>query len=860
MNKEWAFHQWSISDLERHFEVDIEKGLAERRAYFRLTQYGPNSLYKLKDVSVLEILLRQFGNFFILLLAVAMVVSYFVDGFVQALILLLIILANVFLGFYQEYKAENALSELKNRFRSQCKVYREGKIRVIDNERLVPGDIVLLEAGDVVPADMRIIESEGFQTNESALTGESVPIQKGEKPLPADTDLAERINMAYGSTPVVSGRAKGVVVSTGLASEFGKIANLVKKPEEETPLQKQIAFLGKTMTIIAFMAGALIFLLGHLRNMEIFSLLTFAISLIVSVVPESLPTIITLALAIGVSKMAAKKAIVRRMAVIEALGTTSIIATDKTGTLTENELKLEKIFTFEDGKATLFDKEEMEAKSVIKLLEKAVLCTNVSTKKGKELIGDPLDIAIVEKAKSLHAGIVMRGSNFERISEIPFDSENKYTSVIVKNGSHKDLVAKGAPERIINFCALSGGDKKIISKQTADLSQDGYKVVAVAYKHLSANVAGTMSRLSFLGLLAFVDEPSEGVLEAMHKVMSAGIRPLIITGDHPETALYVANKVGLFVDKDEIITGKEMNKLSNSELQKFLKKAKIIARITPEDKIKIVEILQKSGYSLAMTGDGINDAPAIKQATVGIAMGQKGTDIARDSADIVLADDKYGTIVSAVEYGRAIYDNIRNAVVFLLAGNMDELFIIGAAFLFNLPLPLATLQILWINLVTDSFPAVALSFENPSARVLEEKPRSAKTTVLGGSLVYAAYLAAVSFILTLGLYIGELQYSIDKARTMVFCFMVFLELAFAFSIRSKERIWQNPKSFFANRYLLAAIGLSLFMQAIIFLPPLRKIFNLATLNFGNILTLIVLTVITFFAAEIIRFALDRRKK
>ncbi|MFA4995806.1 MAG: cation-translocating P-type ATPase [Patescibacteria group bacterium] len=856
------YHQWTNDDLKRHFDVDFKDGLTQKRARFRLLEDGNNSLENLKDISVFTIFLRQFYNIFILLLFVAAIISYFVDGLFQAAILISIILLNVFLGFFQEFKAQKALEALKETFKSESKVLRDGKIRTIPSEELVVGDMVVLDTGDRVPADLRVVESESLSVNESALTGESLPVGKFAGVLELNTALADRTNMLFGSTVVVQGRAKGVVVGIGQKTEFGKVADLVQGATlEKTPLEKQILYLGKVLSIISIIIAAIIFALGYMRGFEVWSLLTLTIALLVAAVPESLPTVITLSMAIGVSRMAKRKAIVRKLAVVETLGTVNIIATDKTGTLTNNELVVDRAVVMKNSSELLeLDMNETNPnKETLELFIKGVVCSNVSLKdENGDILGDPLEVAIVSAAKNFRKGLIAKSKLYKRELEIPFDSEHKFMSVTVNQNGKKEIIAKGSAEKIISFCNIPAKAKRTILSKASEMSKEGLKVIALSCKQINNNGSNTLNGMDFVGLFALVDEPAEGISEAIKEAISAGIRPIMITGDHPETARFIAEKIGLSVSDEEIMTGKELETLSEASLKKHLQKVKVFARITPEDKINIVKLLQKIGYSVAVTGDGINDAPALKEAHVGIAMGIKGTDVAKDSADIILSDDKFGTIISAVEYGRAIYDNIRNAIIFLLSGNIDELFLIGFAFLFDLPIPLLTIQILWINMITDSLPAIALAFEKPSPTVLKERPRSIKTNSMARPILYSLYLALLLFIIGLILYMWELQFSVEKARTIVFTFSVYSELAFCFSIRSPERIWQNLRGFFTNRFLIVALIIPAVLQLVIFIKPLANAFSIVSLNIKEIIVLVFATILAFLFAEVTRYYFDKK--
>ncbi|MEK9156155.1 MAG: cation-transporting P-type ATPase [Patescibacteria group bacterium] len=856
MRESW--HSWSVSEIERHFEVEASLGLSEIRAKHGLTKYGPNSFVQLREAGFWGILLSQFNNFFIFLLAVAAAISYYVDGLIQALILIAIITINIALGFFQEYKAERALAELKRSFLAKSKVLRAGHIKEISNEFLTLGDVVLVEAGNKVPADLRLFEEESLRVDESALTGESVPSSKSVAPLLKETPLADRHNILHAGSLVAAGRGHGIVVAIGRGTEFGRIADLVQQGEEKTPLERQIAYLGKIITLFSILFSLAVFALGFWRDFEVLPLLTFTIALLIAAVPESLPTAITLALAVGVMRMARQKAIVRKMAAIETLGTVNIIATDKTGTLTDNHLTVGLISLWERGS---WERVDFHAKARIDreirdLLVRAIACSNINTKESGGFIGDPVEVALAERAKMSAGGVLADAKRCHRLFEIPFDSDRKYMAVLCRRRGVSELIVKGMPERVISFCNLSlrGREKALL--EAADLSRAGYKVIALARRQGGVRPKALAS-MELLGLFALVDEPASGIREVIQRAMRAGIRPVMVTGDHPETARFVANSIGLAVADDEIIIGTKMDRMTKAGLRRALQRVKIFARVTPEDKTRIVRSFQESGYTIAMAGDGINDAPAIKEAEVGIAMGIKGTDVARSASDIVLADDRYKTIVAAVEYGRTIFDNIKNVIVHLLAGNFNEMLLVGFAFLANLPLPITTIQLLWVNLITDSFPALALSFEKPSRQVLLEPPRSSSVKSLRRSLAYTVALSLVSFIICLGLYLSNLDKSPERARTITFTFFVLVQLVLCFSIRSKKRIWQEPKGFLENKPLSWAVLLSLVLQAALFLPPFRSAFGLVLLTPSEIILMIVLALFAFALAEVIRYCFDR---
>ena len=858
--KKYIYHQWTTRDVQRHFSVDFKEGLHSKVAERKQIQEGKNTLSEIKSVTPFKVLLRQSTNFFVVLLVVATILSFLADGVVTGIILIIIVLFNILVGFYQEYKAEKSLEALKKNLSQYAKVIRDKKLIRIDAEDLVMGDVVVLAEGDKVPADLRLIEEDSLRVDESSLTGESNPISKKIKVLKIETPLADRVNMAFLGTNVFAGRGVGVVVAIGKDTEFGKIAKLVAKEDEKTPIEKMTLKIGRILTYIAAFIAISIFVGGIFFHEPMNELSIYVISILVSAVPESLPTVVTLALAVGVIGMVKKKAIVRRLAVIEALGRVNVIATDKTGTLTKNKLGVSSVAYFFRGELkSLPDQFIKEDKNAINLLYHAAIASDASGEKAKEFVGDPLEVAILESLFNSSKEKLQAKKKFQKESELPFSSDEKFMMVMGKISGKKIMIVKGIPERIMKFCSLTSAEKKQITKQVNKFSSLGQKTIAVCRKSISGTSGSTLRSMDFLGLIGFSDEPAEGVKEAIELTIAAGVRPIMMTGDHPEVAKYVYNKLGLEVKKDEIVSCLEMDNLSEKGLKKRLKNAKIFARVTPEHKIKIVEALESMGFIVAVTGDGVNDAPALKAATVGIAMGQRGNDVSKEAADIILADDNYGTIVSALMYGRTIYDNIKNALVFLLAGNFDELLLVALAFFLRLPAPLIAIQILWINIITDSLPSIALALESPNPRVLNENPRPNDNKSLIRSLWYAAVVAFLSFLVGLGLYLWGLHHSIAKARTLVFFSVIIAELALVFSIRSKKRIWQSPKSFFENKFLNYAVLISLSIQVVTILPSTQKFFGTTFLNAGEIMALAIAVLVIFFGAEIIRWLFDRKQ-
>ncbi len=843
--------------MERHFNVVPSRGLSEAEVKKRLKTLGTNTLNEVKKTTPFGVLLRQFGNFFVILLVIAALISFFTKGIFEGVVLLVIVFLNVLVGFYQEFKAERSLAALKRGFAYKCQVIRDSKIYEANTEDIVVGDVVVLAEGDRVPADLRLIEEEGLRVSEAALTGESVPTSKHIGELAIDTPLGDRKNMAFSGTSVVAGRGRGIVVCTGMDSQIGNIARLMSGKEEKSPLEQSILYIGRIFSTAAIFVSVAIFIIGLMQGWYVLEITAFVIALLVGCVPEGLPTATTLALAVGVMGMVRHKAIVRKMNVIEALGRVNIIATDKTGTITKNELSLDRIAYLRDGE--LFEEKVENIKGELLLApEYAMIASHVSGGKFEEFVGDPLEVALANFLAEVKPSGLKAARKKEKLSEIPFSSDSKFNSVTVAEGSGKSVIAKGAPEKILSFCHLSERQRKNVLAEAHRLSSMGFRVIGVASKEVGSRSISDLKNLTFMALLAFADTPVPGVMEALNRTISAGIRPIIITGDHPETALYIAQKIGWQVEKDEVIGEEEFGRLSEKALGKRLKTAKIFARVTPADKLKIVETLEKYGYVVAVTGDGVNDAPALKAATVGIAMGKRGTDVAREASDIVLSDDNYATIISAIIYGRTIFDNVRNVLVFLLGTNFYEALMIILSFVFILPTPMIAIQILWVNLITDSLPAIALAFEKPNMHVLNTAPRSEKNNSIKKSLLYALYIGIICLLVTYPLYIWGLHQSIAHARTIVFLTVVLSQMPIVLSIRAKQRIWQNVRGFFGNLYLNFAIIISVLLQVVVFLPGINAHFGVEYLNMAETLAVIFAIILIFIGAELLRFWQDKK--
>ncbi|MEM5772832.1 MAG: cation-translocating P-type ATPase, partial [Candidatus Aenigmatarchaeota archaeon] len=801
---ETKWHIFEAEDVIKTLESS-EAGLSELEAKRRLEKFGLNEIKEKKKISPFKIFLRQFKSFLIAILLVAAIVSLFLKEFLDASAIFAILMMNAFLGFYQEYKAEKAMESLKKMMVQKVKVIREGKQTEISSKELVPGDIIILEEGEGIPADARIIEAFSLATDESALTGESTPVEKQVKPI-QDLPIAERSNMVFMGTYVARGRGKAIVVATGMNTEVGKIAKEIEEAEEETPLQKKLDKFGKWLGLLVLVVCFFVFVLGYLEDLDIVDDFFTAVALAVSAVPEGLPAVVTVALALGVNRMAKRNALVRKLSAVETLGCTTVIAADKTGTMTVNEMCVKKVWCsgkivevsgtgfeprgefFSEGKSV----EPTKDNDLMLLIKAGLICNNstIEFKEGKwHVIGDPTEAALLVLASK--AGLAKQ----EKAEfEIPFSSERKLMTVVYKQGKEFVAFTKGAPEKVLQLSTyilkkgkaerLGEKEKAKISFEMEEMAKQGFRVLALAYKRVKKIEESKLEKgLTFLGFVGMIDPPRPEVKQAIETCKQAGIRVVMITGDHRLTALAIAKEIGLVEGEEEILTGEELEKMSEEELEEKVEKVAIYARVSPQHKSRIVKALKKKGHIVAVTGDGINDAPALKKSDIGVAMGIKGTDVAKEASDMVLLDDNFATIVNAVEEGRGIYDNIRKFVRFLLCINFDEIALITTAIILstmlpNLPLPLLPLQILWLNLVTDGFPALALTADPYEEDLMKKKPRNPKHGILHGMLLFILMATLVNFISTFTIFIWSFNsgYTPEEIRTMVFTTAVFFEL------------------------------------------------------------------------------------
>ncbi|MDD5182068.1 MAG: cation-translocating P-type ATPase [Candidatus Nanoarchaeia archaeon] len=838
-----------------------KSGLSSEEAEKRIERYGYNELKEEKKTTPLELFINQFKSFLIIVLIVAAIISLVLGEILDATAIIAIVFLNAVLGFVQEYRANKALEALKKMTSPHAVVVREGHKKEILSKELVPGDVIFLEEGRQIPADSRLIEANSIQTDESSLTGESVPVDKDANTLQKEVPIAEMKNTVFMGTYCSRGSGLAVVTSTGTETEMGRIAKVVQTSEKDmSPLQQKLERMGKTLTVIILILVTLIFFINfYAHSGGMLELFLISVSLAISAIPEALPAVITLTLAMGMQTMAKNKAIVKRLLAVETLGATSVICSDKTGTLTRNEMTASEIFAgnkmysvtgtgyapdgeFFLGNRKITPKRIKELELVLRI---GRFCNNSSLVKEKKewtVTGDPTEGALVVAAEK--AGLPFSKSNF--VSENPFTSERKAMSVVYKHQGKFISYVKGSPELIVENStkvALNGRIKKLTKEMKSKLLAESHKmageplrVLGFSYKMLgtkkkSYSVADTEKDMIFAGFVGMIDPPRTEIITSIKDAQDAGIKTVMITGDHKVTAIAIARTIGILRGNEIAVTGLELDSMSDEELDGIIENVSVFARISPEHKVRILEAFKSRGHVVAVTGDGVNDAPAIKKADIGVAMGIKGTDVTKEASDMVLQDDNYGTIVKAVKSGREIYDNIRKFIKFMLSTNFKELFLVGVVALAGLPLPFIPLQILWINLVTDSLPALALAVDTPEPNIMERKPRKKTEGIFSGSILPFIIVAGVIGTLTsIWLFVHSLPHGIDYARTMVFTLAVFFELIFVFNCRSEHRsVFRiNP---FSNMKLVAAVVFTLMLQVfVIYAPFMQGIFGTVPLN------------------------------
>lgn len=814
------------------------EGITEEEAAARLAAFGRNTLPERSGATRLKIVVRQFTSPLILILVGAGVVTFAIGDYKDSGFIFAAVLVNAALGFYQENKAETALQSLKSYVKERVRVIRSGREREVDAEEIVPGDVIHLVSGARVPADARVLYANELSVNEAVLTGESLPEAKSPKAVGADATVADQDSMVFSGTLVAGGTGLAVVVRTGADTELGKIAALVGRGEEKTPLQVAIGRFSARVGALLLILVGLLFALGTLSGYGLFEMFLISVAVAVSAVPEGLPIALTVILAVGVERLARRKGVVRKLLAAEALGSTTIVLTDKTGTLTEAKMELSDIITEGDPS---------------EVLEAAMLAADVVVENPDDdpqlwrMVGSPLEVALVAAGVSYQLFLPRLKSEHKVLSRRPFNSTDKFSSAEVKMRGRRHTLYLGAPDVLAERLKLSGSEEQTILLNTDELAYSGYRVVGVARDD------------KFLGILAFHDPVRKGVGEAIKAIERAGVKTVIVTGDHKGTALSVAGELGIIVKEDEVLTGEEMRKMGDAELTHHLPYMRVFARVTPEDKLRLVRLYQEMGETVAVTGDGVNDAPALEGASIGVAVGS-GTDVAKGAADLVILDDNFETIVAAIGEGRQILQNIRKVIVYLFSSVLDELILIGGALVTGLPLPLNALQILWVNFFSDSFPAVSLAFEK-ERDVFSSRPSDLKRRLIDKEMRFLIFVigASTSALLFILYYLLlRLGYQEEIVRTFVFGSFAMYTLFLIFAVKSLRRsiLRYNP---FGNPYLVAGAGIGILLTlAAIYAPPLQNLLDTAALPPLWFLAVVAVGVVNIGAVEFGKY-LYRRK-
>ncbi|MFY9174187.1 MAG: cation-translocating P-type ATPase [Peptococcia bacterium] len=879
-----AWHTLSTSETILEFKTDQNKGLDPSEAARRLELVGLNQLITKKKISPWAIFLGQFKDIMVLVLIGATIISGILGEYADALTILAIIIINAVLGFVQEYRAEQSLDALKKMVAPEANVVRGGITMKIPASQIVPGDIVRLESGDIVPADLRVCETSQLEVSEAALTGESLPVKKNaELVLEEKVSLGDRKNMCYMGTVITRGKGRGIVVDTGMQTEMGQIAGYIEQVEEEqTPLQNRLAQLGKWLIAFCFLIVGVVVVAGIIRGEALHQMFLTGVSLAVAAIPEGLPAIVTVALAIGVQKMVKKQAIVRALPAVETLGCATVICSDKTGTLTQNEMTVRRYFlggeyldfsgegydprgkiSFAQGK----NPDPLLKSAVEKAFRVAALCNNAQLQRDKigigglfrrpnegswGVIGDPTEGALLVSAAKGGVWREVVEKEETRVLEIPFDSERKMMSVVYaskQNGS-RTVYSKGAPDILLERCAnvfwqgkvqkLSPLIKKQIMQANDEMAGKALRVLGLAYKELEPKLSMEKEEvlendLIFLALAGMIDPPRSSAVKAIRTCRSAGIKTVMITGDHQNTAVAVAQELRILnTERSKVLSGMELDQLSDAQLRKMVNEISVYARVSPKHKLRIVKALKNAGHIVAMTGDGVNDAPAVKEADIGISMGNTGTDVTKEASALILANDDFATIVAAIREGRIIYDNIRKFIRYLLSSNVGEVLTMFLATIMGLPLPLMSIQILWMNLVTDGLPAMALGLDAGDPDIMERKPRHPRESIFAHGLVRSILVRGTIIALStltvyiLGFFLGGKD--LHLARTMAFTALIFSQLSYVFECRS-ERYSIFQLGFFTNIYLVGAVSISVIAQlAVIYIPFLQRVFHTVPLN------------------------------
>lgn len=841
--------EWHSSHIEQVYQEtrSTAQGLTSIEAETRLKEQGPNSLKESKKISPWMIFLDQFRDFMIVVLLAAAIISGILGEATDTIIIISIIVLNALIGFIQEFRAEKALEALKKMASTHALVQRDGKPVNIPSEEIATGDLVFLESGNVVPADIRLTDTSSLLINESALTGESLPSEKNTDTIDGqDISLGDRLNMAFKSTQVNNGRGAGIAVATGMQTEIGRIAGLLQEDERDTPLKKRLADFGRKLSYIILFICFLLFGIGLIRGEAPVQMLLISVSLAVAAIPEALPALITIALALGARKMMMKKALIRKLPAVETLGSISYICSDKTGTLTMNRMKVVKM---EEAP------EEKLDDAFTPFYAALALNNDVKQSADGEMFGDPTEIALVEAAKeTLQDRYTAAATKFPRVAELPFDSDRKCMTTVHRFGEKFLVLSKGAIESITKSLSPDAINPSW-EKRSIEWAGQGIRVIAFAYRLMDKipepfTYDSVEKGLTISGIAGMIDPPREDIKRSIAECKTAGIKPVMITGDHPATAVAIASEIGIMEENDMAVTGPQLQAMSEDEFRNKVDHISVYARVSPEQKLRIVKALQMNHHFVAMTGDGVNDAPSLKAADIGVAMGINGTDVSKEAADMILLDDNFATIVRAIKEGRRIYDNIRKFVKYILTCNGAEIWTIFLAPLIGLPMPLLPVQILWINLVTDGLPGLALAGEKAEKDIMQRPPRPAGESLFaGGMSIHIIWVGMLMAAITLSTQAWALRYEYEHWQTMVFTVLSLSQLGHVLAIRS-EKEFLFRRGIFTNIPLLSAVLLTFVLQiTVIYLPAANAAFKTQPLSFNELVICIIASAVLFHAVE-----------
>lgn len=856
------WHLLPLSEIAQLLDTN-PSGIDNLTALQRLSEYGKNEIEDKKKKTVLQMLLHQLTDFMILILIAAAVISGIIGDLTDTIIILAIIIINAIVGFSQEYKAEKAIDALKKMVNSHARVLREGKTVEIPVSDLVPGDVVLLETGNSIPADVRFIETHKIKVDESALTGESHNAEKNVNELPkGDYSIGDQINMGFKGTFITNGRGAAYVIATGMNTELGLIAKMIQTDGTTTPLQKRLTAFGKQLSVGILLICVVIFMIGWLRGEPILAILLISISLAVAAIPEALPAVVTIALAFGAKRLVKSNALIRKLAAVETLGSVTYICSDKTGTLTQNKMTVQEIYETQNSKSDDGFQEDFS------LIQAMALNNDVSKNKNEKWLGDSTEMALVQYASDKNIDKIELEQKYPRISELPFDSSRKCMTTLHQTKNGVIVIVKGAVD--VLFDKLVENQKLHIPEfesKSNEMAEKGYRVIGYAIKKISSlpeflNTNEIESSLTLIGFAGMIDPPREEAKQAVAECKKAGIITVMITGDHQLTAKAIAKQLGIITSKEDLVLiGSELAALSEKDFESIVENIRVYARVNPEQKLKIVTALQSRGQFVAMTGDGVNDAPALKNADIGIAMGINGTEVSKEASDMILLDDNFATIVVAVKHGRKIFDNILKFVKYIMTGNSGEIWVIFLAPFFGLPIPLLAIHILWINLVTDGLPGLTLASEPAEAGIMERPPRNPKQNIFSGSMAISIlWLGLLMGFSTLAIQFLAINNGDTHWQTMTFTVLCFSQLGHVMAIRSnRESLFKI--GIFSNLPLLGSIVFTVVLQMmIIYIPFLNVVFRTQPLTINELAIAIATSSIVFFAVEIEKWVIRLKNK